>query len=118
MKLKVILLASAVIATSIAGCTETTVIPQSGEIFTITHTGATEVAANAAAVVKAKDVCEQQGATNVKILDQSTVYKGLDKSQQTLIKLANKALSLGKTSPDYVPANHNYKTTLVFKCTD
>jgi len=118
MKFKLLLLVSAGIATAIAGCTETTVIPQSGEIFTITHTGATELAANSAAIVKAKDVCEQQGATNVKVLDQSSVYKGLDKSQQTLIKLANKTLSLGKTSPDYIPTNHNYKTTLVFKCTD
>lgn len=97
------------------GCSSTTVVPQAGDFFTVSTTSDGEAKSYNAAVNKAKNVCEQQNA-NVAIVDQQTVYQGIDKSEQTLVKLANKVLSVGSKSEDVTPPDHNYKTTLTFRC--
>lgn len=99
-----------------SGCCSSTVIPQMGDIYTVTSIATTAYKSENAAICKAKNVCEQQQSLKVDILDQETVYQGVDQSQQTLVKLANKIFGDSKCSSDVTPADHDYKTTVIFKC--
>lgn len=99
----------------IVGCTETTVIPQAGNIFTVTTSSNTEAKSYNLSLSKAANVCEQQDARAI-IMDGKTVYKGLDKSQQALVDLAGKVFTDKDTNSGLTPENYDYKTTLTFRC--
>ena len=109
------IIASSLAAIFIAGCTSTTVVPQTGNIFTVTALGSTSAKATSAAIAKAHDVCEQQQG-ETKVLDQGTVYQGMDKSQQTLMRLSNKLFNENTTDDDFKPETLKYKATISFKC--
>ncbi len=53
-----------IIAVFLAGCSSTTVIPQSGNIFTVT-TSRQRPYVGYSCINKANNVCEQQGSDNV-----------------------------------------------------
>jgi hypothetical protein len=108
----------ALIATSLlitAACTSTTVIPHASGMFTITATASSEEKADRVTTTKAQAICEQQGG-KPKVIDLETTYQGIDAAQQKLAKLANQILPPSEASGPYMPSDHKYKSTLVFKC--
>jgi hypothetical protein len=99
----------------LGGCTATTVVPQTGNIFSVTTYGSTAAKTTSAAALKAQNVCEQQDG-EVLVLDQATVYQGIDKSQQALQHLADKLFDSNSHEGDYSPEELTYKTTVSFEC--
>jgi hypothetical protein len=99
----------------VAACTPTSVIPHTGGMFTVIATAASEKMADELVTSKAQGICGEQNA-KVKVIDKETIYQGIDVSQQKLVKLAHDILPESKTAGSYTPANHEYKTTLTFKC--
>jgi hypothetical protein len=100
---------------TIVACLPTNVIPHTGGIFTIISTASAKEKAEKLVINKAKGICEQQN-TEVAIIDEDTIYQGIDKDQQKLIKLARDILHESKTVGPYTPPNHEYKSTLTFRC--
>jgi hypothetical protein len=101
----------------VTGCTTTTIVPQIGNIYTVSAIDATENAATDTTINKAKAICDSHDSI-VKIIDQETTYLAADATQKTLITLANKVLPNDKTKNPYTPNDHTYKTTLSFRCED
>ncbi|GEM_PF-6955587 len=99
----------------VAACTPISVVPHTGGMFTVIVTAASEKRTNELAMAKAQSICGEQNA-KVRVIDKETIYQGIDASQQKLVKLAHDILPESKTAGPYTPADHEYKTTLTFKC--
>jgi hypothetical protein len=84
-------------------------------MYSVIATAVSEDKANQLAKEKSQSICAQQ-QIGVKIIDQETRYQGVDKDQQRLIKLAHDILPSSKQTTPYTPVDHEYKTTIVFKC--
>ncbi|MCL5260138.1 MAG: hypothetical protein M1561_00425 [Gammaproteobacteria bacterium] len=115
MKFIIKILSIATLAAMLTCCTTTTIVPQVGNMYIISAMSTTEAGAANAVIKKAKGMCESEKG-NVKVIDQDTIYQGVDVSQQALINLANKVLPSNKTEPPSLPPDHAYKSTLTFKC--
>jgi len=100
---------------AVVACAPTSVIPHTGGMFTVISTASSEKKASELVTDKAEGICEQQN-TEVTIIDQDTIYQGIDKDQQKLVKLAHDILPESKTAGPYTPPNHEYKSTLTFRC--
>lgn len=99
----------------VVACVSTNVIPHTGGMFTVISTASSEKEAGELVTNKAKGICEQQN-TEVTVIDQDTIYQGIDKDQQKLLKLAHDLLPENKTAGPYTPPSHEYKSTLTFRC--
>jgi hypothetical protein len=106
---------AATLLSTVTACTSTSVIPHAGGMFTVISTSSTEAKADKLSLRKAEGICEQQNV-KPKVIDLETVYLGIDAAQQKLAKLANKLLPPSKASGPYTPIDHEYKSTLTFKC--
>ncbi|MEI8055031.1 MAG: hypothetical protein WCH10_03410 [bacterium] len=100
---------------TVVACMPIDVIPHASGMFTVISAASSRKKAGALVINKAKGICEQQNGT-VTIIDQSTTYQGLDRDQQKLVKLAHDILPETKTAGPYTPPNHEYRSTLTFKC--
>ncbi|CAL7962606.1 hypothetical protein GAMM_30096 [Gammaproteobacteria bacterium] len=100
---------------AVVACAPTSVIPHMGGMFTVISTASSREKADELVTNKAKSVCEQQN-TEVTIIDRDTIYQGIDKDQQKLVKLAHDILPESKTAGSYTPPKHEYKSTLTFRC--
>ena len=100
---------------TISAYTSVTVIPQTGDMFTVIANGNSETKAAKTATDKAGRICELQ-SQSLKILDSETAYQGVNTDQQKLIKLAKDILPSGKTAGAYTPSDYDYKSTLTFRC--
>ncbi|EKE01075.1 MAG: hypothetical protein ACD_21C00225G0003 [uncultured bacterium] len=101
--------------TTVAACNSTSVIPQTGGLFTVITTASNQEEAVKLAMIKSQDICGQYG-NKPKLIDQEIKYQGIDKTQQKLVKFAQDLLPQSKTAGPYTPADHEYKATLAFKC--
>ena len=100
---------------AVVACAPTSVIPHTGGMFTVISTASSEENAGELVTNKAKGICDQQN-TGVTVIDQDTIYQGIDKDQQKLVKLAHDILPESKTAGPYTPPSHEYKSTLTFRC--
>ena len=102
---------------SVIACTSTTVTRHTGNMFTVVATAESEKESGRLVSDRAKGVCAQQNIdSGVNVIDTEVVYQGIDKNQQKLVKIARDILPDNKTKGPYTPPDHEYKTTLTFKC--
>ena len=105
-----------VLFSNVASCTSSTTVRHgTGSMATVITTAGSEKESYRMASEKARDICMQQDS-KVNIIDKESICQGIDKSQQHLIKIAHDILPKSKTAGPYTPPEHEYKTTLTFKC--
>lgn len=96
--------------------TVTACIPKyTGGKVIITTAAATEAEANRLVIIKAQNICALQN-TKVQVIEQKTIYQGINKNQKNLIKHAKELLPASKTVGSYFPVDQQYSSTLTFKC--
>ena len=103
------------LSTILTACSSTTVIPQTGGMYSVLVTSSSPTYATKLAAAKAQAICADRHG-ELQLIDQETVYQGIDKAEQKLVQLANEILPKNTAAGPYTPPDHEYKTTLVFKC--
>jgi hypothetical protein len=101
----------------VVACTSVCVyiVPNAEGKYIVTATAENEFKANQLVANKAQGICTQRGL-RVDVIHQEAIYQGLDKDQQKLIKSAHDVLPKSKTAGTFFPKNHNYRSTIIFKC--
>jgi hypothetical protein len=99
----------------IVSCATIYVVPYVDNKYTVTAFAENEIRANQIVANEAQKICERQNA-QVKAIDHKCIYQGINSDQQELVDFAYDVLPKSKTSGQYIPKDHTYRSTLIFKC--
>lgn len=99
------------------GCSNTTLLPEGHNTYTIISPSSDEADAYREAMKKATEVCTKDGK-QVCVLSQNSNYQGIDKNAKAAIGLASiVASAIVKSNMGSNNSNNNdYKVTIKFRC--